>query len=224
MCDPVYLDESSLTVPSLGLKQVRLELVRLGEEVAEVVRRSAAVIATGSIEEFNRLLDRDKEANQLACAILQYIGRLSQVEHSEGDGQHLVWLAQVVTSLENISDIVGINLLSISQERLTQRIDLARLNDVATSRLAAIVIRSLRQAIRTIGEPDACLTSKVMDAKPAIKALVTTAQNDVLGNLQLADKTQVLGYQPAVDLIQQYRQIAQHSRVIARVMEDVRKL
>jgi phosphate:Na+ symporter len=215
MCDPVYLDESSLTVPSLGLKQVRLELVRLGEEVAEVVRRSAAVIATGSIEEFNRLLDRDKEANQLACAILQYIGRLSQVEHFEGDGQHLVWLAQVVTSLENISDIVGINLL--------QRIDLARLNDVATSRLAAIVIRSLRQAIRTIGEPDACLTSKVMDAKPAIKALVTTAQNDVLGNLQLADKTQVLGYQPAVDLIQQYRQIAQHSRVIARVMEDVRK-
>lgn len=88
--DPVYLDESSLTAPSLGLQRVRLELTRLGNEVLEIVRRGSQIVSTGTIEEINLLLDQDKETDRLASEILHYIGLLSQVEHSKDEGQHMV--------------------------------------------------------------------------------------------------------------------------------------
>jgi phosphate:Na+ symporter len=54
--DPLYLDESSLTVPSLGLQRVYLELARLGQQVLKIVRRGSIVVVNGRIEDINDLL------------------------------------------------------------------------------------------------------------------------------------------------------------------------
>jgi len=220
--DPLYLDASSLTVPSLGLQRVRIELTRLGGQVLDIVRRGSQTISTGTIEEINLLLDQDKEADRLAAEILHYIGQLSQVQHSEDEGQQMVGFTQVASNLESISGVVSTTLITIGQQRLTQQIDLVRLRDEATARFSDAVIRNLEQAIRTIEEPDAEEGAKVIGAKSEIEQLATTARQVVLARLQLADKADVVTFRLAMDLIEQGRQVAQFARAIVKNVEMLR--
>lgn len=221
--DPLYLDDTSLTMPSLGIQRVRLELIRLGNEVVDIVRGSAHVVVHGTIEEINTLLDRDREADRLSAEILSYVGQLSQGEHDEDEGLQMVGLTQIVTSLENISDIVGTNLTAVSQQRLTQQIELTRLNAVANSRFAQVVVENLAHVIAMLAEADPDAIANAIGAKPEIKALAARARQGILGDLQLARKTEVLDYQLAVDMVEQYRQIARHTRGIAKVIDEMRK-
>ncbi|MCC8403092.1 Na/Pi cotransporter family protein [Paraburkholderia sp. MMS20-SJTN17] len=215
--DPRYLDESSLTVPSLALQRVRIELTRLGAQVLHVVQRGSQIMATGTMEEINHLLDQDKETDRLAFEILQYIGRLSLVEHSADEGRQMVGYTQVTSHLESISGIVGTTLMMVGQQRMTQPINLLRLRDVATTEFSEAVIRNLEQAIRTIEAPDPGMVAKVVDAKPSIDRLAATTRQVVLAKLQLADKTDVVTFRIAMDLIEQGRQIAHFARAIAKI-------
>lgn len=233
--DPVYLDQTSLEMPSLGLQRVRLELGRLGKEVVDIVRCGAQVVVSGSIEEINMLLDRDKEVDQLAAEILHYIGLISQDERSDEEGTQIIGLTQIVTNLENISDIIGTNVVSMSQQRLTQNIEFTRLKEVANSRFAEVVIQNLAQVVEAIGEPDANAdveadvdteagaTSQSFGTKPEIKALVAQTRQGILDNVQLAQRSDVRDYQLAVDLTEQYRQIARLSRAIGKLVVQMRK-
>ncbi|MEX3810128.1 Na/Pi cotransporter family protein [Paraburkholderia sp. BR13439] len=214
--DPQYLDESVLTVPALGLQRVRIELTRLGMQVLEVVQRGSQMVSTGTMEEINQMLDKDKESDRLSFEILQYIGRLSKGEHSEEEGQQMVGYTQVTSHLESISGIVGTTLLSVAQQRMTQQLDLLRLRDAATTQFSEAVIRNLEQAIRTIEAPDPEEVAKVIDAKAGIEKLAATARQVVLAKLQLADKADVVTFRLAMDLIEQGRQIAQFARAIAK--------
>ncbi|WP_233871728.1 Na/Pi cotransporter family protein [Paraburkholderia adhaesiva] len=235
--DPVYLDKSSLEMPSLGLQRVRMESSRLGNEVVDIVRSGAHVVVGGSIEEINRLLDRDKEVDRLAAEILHYVGLISQDEPSEQEGVQIVCFTQIVTCLENISATIGTNLVSMSQQRLTQNIEFTRLKGVANSRFAEVVIQNLAQVVEAIGDAqtdadvdaegdtdaNARPASRSFGSKPEIKALVAQTRESILGNVQLAQKSDVLDYQLAVDLIEQYRQIARLSRAIGKLVGQMRK-
>jgi phosphate:Na+ symporter len=220
--DPIYLDESSLTAPSLGLQRVRLELTRLGQLVLEIVRSGSQMISSGTIEEINLLLDQDKETDRLASEILHYIGLLSQVEHSEDEGRQMVGLSQVATYLESISGIVGTHLVYVSQQRLTHQVDLTRLRDEATRRFADTVIRNLEQAVGTIIDPKASEAAQVSAGKAEIENLAAAARQVVLGKLQLADKSDVLSFRLAMDVIEQGWQIAQFARAIVKTARDFR--
>jgi phosphate:Na+ symporter len=107
--EPLYLDESALAVVSLGLQRICLELARLGESVLAMVRRAPTVAVEGRPEDLQDLLGQDDEIDRLESAILVYVGRLSQVEHTEAEGRQMAGLAQIANNLESISDIVTTN-------------------------------------------------------------------------------------------------------------------
>jgi phosphate:Na+ symporter len=224
--EPVFLDESSLTVPSLGLERTRLELARLGQLVLEIVRDSARLLADGDLDDIHHLLDRKRDVDQLASAILHYIGRLSQGEHSEGEGERLVGFAQIASVLASIGGITGSNLAAVSQQRAAEPGGFKPLRDDATSRFTEAVVQRLERAIRMIGrrddEEDEVVGPQMPPVKEKIQALAAAARHSVFGRLRLADRKDVANYQLAVDLIEQFRQIAQLSKAISRVSKAVR--
>lgn len=222
--EPAYLDESSLTVPSLALQRVRLELSRLGQHVLEIVRDSSRLVSDGDIDEINHVLDQKRDADQLVSRILHYIGRLSQADHSAEDGERIVGFAQIASVLGSISGITESNLVAVSQQRQAQPTGRVRLYDEATSHFTDAVVGRLARAIRSIGErddhDDGDDVPEVPPAKEKIQALAATARHSMFSRLQLADTRDVVSYQVAVDLIEQFRQIAQLSKVITRTTKS----
>ena len=68
-----------------------------------------SVAVEGRPEDLQDLLGQDDEIDRLESAILVYVGRLSQVEHTEAEGRQMAGLAQIANNLESISDIVTTN-------------------------------------------------------------------------------------------------------------------
>ncbi|GFO82001.1 Na/Pi cotransporter family protein [Methyloceanibacter sp.] len=218
--DPVYLDESALKVPAAALKRVRLELTRLGDHVLDTVRRGRKTTVEGTIDDIGTLLEADKETRKLATAILHYIGRASR-ETGE-DSRQMIDLAQIVTSLEGISDVVTSNLVSVCQQRLAEGISLAPLKDENTDRFARAVLDSLKQAVEAINAPDAAkAAAEVVDAKAEIDALAAAARQSIFNKLQLDEKADAVNFRLASDMIEQFKQVARFSRAIAQTAQGI---
>lgn len=219
--DPVYLDDTFLSVPSMAQQRVQMELTRLGEQIVTIVRKGAPVAISGTVEDIAQLLEESREADRLATAILLYMGRLSRTEHSENQGKDLIDLTQVATSLDGVREVVTTNLASLSQQRLAEGIDLSQLRDETTRRFGDAVIGTLEQAIETISHPDPDKSAQVVAAKSEIDALATTVRSGILEKLRLDEKSEVLSLRLASDIIGQFREVAHFSRSIARSTQNI---
>jgi phosphate:Na+ symporter len=218
--DAHYLDESALTIASLGLERIRLELARSGEQVLAMVRRAPPIVVEGKLEDLQTLLGEDDDIDRLESAILVYIGRLSEGEHTEEEGQQMIGLTQIANNLESIGDVVTTNLVSLGQQRVVEGIDLARLRDQSTSQFVETVTRNLEQAIGTISQPNADKAAEVIAAKRTIEDLAAAARKSFSAKLQLADKKDVQSFRLASGMLEQLKQIAQLARRIAELTKD----
>jgi phosphate:Na+ symporter len=218
--EPVYLDESALEVSSVGLQRVRLETARLGELVLAMAKRAPTVAVDGQLEDLQALLGQGDEIERLESAILVYLGRLSQVEHAKEEGQQMLDLAQIASNLENVSDVLATNLVSLGQQRIAERIDFARLRDETTSQLANTVTRNLEQAIATISQPSASESAEVIAGKKVIEELATATRKSLFEKLQLADKKDAQSLSLVSNMIEQVKQIAVFARRIAEITRE----
>ena len=218
--EPQYLDESALTIPSVGLGRISLELTRLGELLLALVRRAPSVAMDGRLEDLQTLLGEDQEIDRLQSAILVYIGRLSEVEHTEEEGQRMVDDAQITMNLESISDIVKTNLVSLGQQRVAEGLDLARLRDESTTQFIDAVTRNLERAIGTIGHPSASETTQVVEAKRPIEDLAAAARKSFGEKLQVADQKDLQSFRLTTEMIEQFKQIAHLARRIAETTKE----
>jgi len=58
-------------------------------------------------------------------------------------------------------------------------------------------------------------------AKPEIKTLAVAARNSVIERLKLDDKSDVLSFRLASDIIAQFREVAHFARTIARTTQNL---
>ena len=214
--DPRYLDEASLTAPSLGLQKARLETARLGELVLQLARRGPTVAIAGTPSDFQTLRNDATEIARLASAILQYLGKLSAAEHTTEESREMIKLIEAVNDLESISDVVSVNLTAIGQERLAERVDLALLRDESTIRFAGFVTDTLQETVASLGDANTADLAAIAARKAEMKGLTSAARKSVLDRLKLADVQDVLRIRLADDLIEQLRQIGRLSLRITK--------
>ena len=213
--DPRYLDEASLTVPSLGLQNVRLETARLGGLVLQIARRGSVFAIRGKPSELETVRNDGTEIGRLASTILQYIGKVSEDQHTAEDSREIIRLIEIVNDLEGISDVVSTNLLATGQQRLVERVDLASLRDESTSKFAAFITGMLEETVASLGDANTAKPLPVAATKAEMDRLATAARNSVLDRIKLADVQDVLRFRLANDLIEQFKRIGRLSLRIA---------
>ena len=214
--DPQYLDDASLAAPSLGLQKARLETAHLGELVLQLARRGPVVAVEGKPPDLETLRNDGTEIGRLASAILQYLGKLSEAEHTAEDSAEIIKLIETVNDLESISDVASTNLLATGQQRLAEQADLASLRDESTSRFAAFITEMLEETVAMFGDVDNAKAVPVAARKAEMDRLVIAARKSVLDRVKLAAVQDVVRFRLANDLIEQLRRIGRLSLRIAR--------
>ena len=218
---PIYLDDEALLAPGLAIERARLELARYGGQVAVLARRGGTVAVEGELDDIAALLESDKDAERLGAAILSYIGRATQEEHSERDAERMLDLAQIAASLDAVSDIARTNLVSATKRRLEGGADLVHLRDETTSRFAEAVFAGLDEAVALIAEPDEERAERLIEAKAKLDDLAAAARRGVLQKARLDDDADVLNFRLANELIEQLKEISRLSRAVARFVKGL---
>jgi phosphate:Na+ symporter len=218
--DPHYLDEASLAAPSLGLQKTRLETARLGELVLQLARRGPVVAVAGKPPDLETLRNDGTEIGRLASAILQYLGKLSEGEHTAEDSGEIIKLIETVNDLESISDVASTNLIATGQQRLAEQADLTSLRDESTSRFAAFITEMLEETVAIFADVNNAKAVPVAARKAEMDRLVIAARKSVLDSVKLADVQDVVRFRLANDLIEQLRRIGRLSLRIARNVQQ----
>jgi len=225
--DPRYLDEASLAAPSLGLQKARLETARLGELVLQLTRRGLRAAIEGKPDDLEMVRNDGTEIGRLASAILQYMGKLTEAEHTAEESREVIKVIETVNDLESISDVVATNLTATGQERLAERVDLVSLRDESTLRFTAFVIETLQQTVASLGDASTAEVAPVAPVAPVavgkaeMKSRASAARKSVFERLKLADVGDVLKFRLADDLIEQLRQIGRLSLRISKNAQRV---
>jgi len=201
----------------LGLQKARLETARLGELVLQATRHGLTAAIAGEADDLEAVRKDGTAIGHLASAILQYIGKLSEAEHTEEDTRELIKLIETVNDLESIGDVVAVNLTATGQERLAERADLASPRDESTSRLTALVTETLQETVASLGNANTANLTPIAARKAEMKSHAIAARKSVLNRLKLADVQDVLRFRLADDLIEQLRQIG---RLTLRISEN----
>jgi phosphate:Na+ symporter len=213
--DPRYLDEASLEAPSLGLQKARLETARLAGLVLDFARRGPVVGMEGSPLALEAVRTEGAEIRRLAPAILQYIGKVSEQEHTSEESAEIVRLIEMANDLESIGDIVSTSLAANAEQDRAERAD-PSLRDEATAGLAAFVIDSLQQAVAMLSEAETAEPAPVTATRAELDSRALAARKSVLDRGRLVDAQDVLRFRLANDRIEQLKQVGRLSLRIAR--------
>jgi phosphate:Na+ symporter len=223
--EPRYLDKALLKMPALAIVRIQLELTVLGEQVLDLVQRSARVAVSGHTRDITTLMDQDKGADHLGAEILIYIGKLTEAGESEREAREIVSLSRITACLDAIREVATTSMISVSQRRLAEDVDMLRIHmteGVFTSHFYDSVIYNLRQAVTLILEPDARAAGRVVDAKPEIETHAAAARELVTTRLPLRSPADVLNFRLQNDMIEQFNEIARLSRAVAKATRHLR--
>ena len=94
-----YLDSALLGTPALALDRVRLEILRLGELVLEMMQAILPAMLTGAREDLVEVSLMDDRVDALHGQIVTYLGKISQANLTEEQTEEFMKLMEAANNL-----------------------------------------------------------------------------------------------------------------------------
>ncbi|MBZ0128631.1 MAG: Na/Pi cotransporter family protein [Rhodobacteraceae bacterium] len=216
---PKFLDRLLLGTPSIALQQVRFEIERMGVQVVAMLSDALDAASATSIQQMDRLAERDKSVDALHRAIVGYLAELSASSLREEDGRDVLRLLEAVNLLEFIGDRIAINIRTTTQKRLRDGVVhdpdyLAKLG-----RIHGNIVTALSDAIRSVSASDPDLAREVVARKTGVNRLRHAIERDSAAMLR-GKKADLTAYMRAIELLEILDGIFRSARAIATTQLD----
>ena len=202
---PKYLNDAFLETPSLALDNIRLEAVRLGGYIEELIDSARPAVLSGGKEDLDKIVSREKELRILHDAILDYARRLYSAELTDAETRRLEALGTVIVNLEHVGETIGVNMVSLGRERLERRFTYSEETIKRFQPYSSKVREAFHLAIKALDLKDAGLAKRVVEMKPEVEGLADEVVEHLSRRLVSGDPDRAVLYRVEsqfVELIQ----------------------
>lgn len=150
-----YLDPRTLETPELALAQAQREILRLSDNVEQMVEKCITLFKTGSTREIELLKERDQVVDFLNRGIKLYLTKLSQKEMTPEQVQKEFELLLRTNDLENIGDIVDKNILELVRKNIKKGYSFSKegWSEITTFHMKVVDCLKLSNAYFTSHDP-----------------------------------------------------------------------
>ncbi len=100
----VSLDDRILETPAFALQATVSEVARMGEVVKDTLEITKDVLFTRKDEDIRQLKEDEDVVDKMSAAITAYSLKLTGLQISEKEHQHITHLLQIVSDMERVSD------------------------------------------------------------------------------------------------------------------------
>lgn len=217
---PKYLDDLYLEQPALALDQAHREMLRLGNLVGEMVRRSVGVATRGNETQAREISRADDDVDTLYEAIILFLGKLSQRElvgSQTGEQSRYVGIANY---LENIGDVISKDMLSDLQKRLSLGITVSNATQAMLEPIEEEVRRALDKVLATLETGDPAPALEAIESKSVLNDLVIEANNHLAKRLVADAPSRFELFELETDIVENLRRIHTYTRRIAKLLID----
>lgn len=211
-----YLDEELISTPPLALDRARLEILHMGDTVAEMLRRILPAAAEGNAAELDEIERLDDRVDALHGSIVTYLGRISRERLSEAQTQEFLKLMEAANSLENIGDLVELNLVRLGRDRLRQGLRISPATRAVLGEYHREVRRALDGAILAVTQKNPAAAERVLAMKPRMKDLAGAAAEHEAERLVASEPNRLPAYTLEIDILENLGRIYYFCRRMAR--------
>jgi phosphate:Na+ symporter len=201
--EPKYLEEDLLDKPALALDRVRLELERTSEYTLEVVDKAVPVVSAGSEEELAELATMAKNLESLHGAVISYLRKLA---HQQIMNPELTQLAvnylTTANYLQNISNMVKANLVSLGRDRLSQDVQVSKETAKQLTQLQEQVSLGIDQSVNSLLEKDDSQAKAVYARLPELKQQTDEVETRIALRLTADEPNRVATYRLETEIIE----------------------
>jgi phosphate:Na+ symporter len=202
-----YLDEALLDTPSLAIQRVRLELVRMGEYVVDMLDAALAPVLSGDRNDVKAIEERDEPIDALHEHIITYLGKISRHSLTESQTDELLELMGVSGSLESIGDVIETDLVAQGYERIEAGIRISEPTIEVISELHGRVSKAMRKTIEAFEKGDEGAARELVAMKPMIQRLADNAARHEADRLLAPVGDRMRAYSIETDIIEHLRRI-----------------
>lgn len=213
-----YLDDELLATPSLALERVRLELLRMGDRVQEMLARILPAILDGSSESLDEVARMDNQVDALYAYVIEYLGKISKESLSEQQTAEFFRLMEAASNLENIGDVVETNLVVLGKERLEEGVSISRPTRKVLTDFHEFVIKAVAAAIQAVSQNSIEAAQSVIDMKDEIAKLADSAAAHQAQRLVAKEPKRIPAYTIEIDIIEKQKRIYYFAKRMAKTV------
>ena len=211
-----YLDEELLATPALALDRVRMEALRMGDRVQEMLARILPAIIAGNRDSLAEVKAMDDAVDSLHAQIIDYLGKISRLTLTEAQTADLIRLMSAVNDLENIGDVIETNLVVLGNERIDQGLSISQPTREVLNGFHRAVTKSVWGAVQAVAQKNVLAAQTVMDMKQEINRIADSAALHQARRLVAAEPKRIPAYTIEMDIMEKLKRIYYFSKRMAK--------
>lgn len=207
---PLYLDESVLEVPSVGLACAARETLHMGDLVESMLRQGMTALLDNDRKLAAEVSRLDNAVDNLHEAIKLYLVKLTRDSLDEPDGRRAMEIMAFSINLEHIGDIVDKNLMELAAKKIKRQSQFSREGSQELEEFHRIIIDNLRLAFSIFLSGDVRLARQLLSEKTRIRELEMAAAENHMARLREGRAESIETSSLHLDILRDLKRIHSH--------------
>lgn len=144
----VLLDDRMLETPAIAIQSTVSEIVRMGHIVDESLNVAKKVLFDPDKKDITFLKDEESKVDKLSAGITSYAIKLSSMQISQREHQHVSHMLQVISDMERISDYCE-NISEYAETLLDKKIEFSEVGREHLEQMMEVCADSYRYALES---------------------------------------------------------------------------
>ncbi len=213
---PKHLDPKLLQVPAIAIDAVRLEIVRLGGLVRDMLEAAVPTVTTGSPLDIDRLRVMDRPVDLLHREIVGYMRRIGLASLPADQSALLMGLIKIANDLEHIGDLVATSMITSARKRIDENVVISPTTAAVIAGLHSEVVEAFTGVLTALEGQDREAAKQVRESKAEFTALVENIAAHEIDRLRADEPKRLHTYAREIELTETLDDIFKIIRRIAR--------
>lgn len=213
-----HLDERILETPSFAVENAIKEVVRMGEISANNVKLAIETLDTQNVDNVHKVLQVEKEINQLEHLITEYLIKISNTNLTERQYTVVSHLFQTVTDIERVADHAA-NIVELADDNRINGIRYSESANQELREMSKFCIETLELAIQIRESNEFSAVHKIEEREEYIDTLQDRLRYSHIDRLSkgLCLPKSGISY---LDVVGHLERISDHALNIAEYVRD----
>ena len=221
---PKYLDDASLSTPSIALELVRMELSRQSRRALVMIKEISDAVLFADKDKLKKIKKMDNDVDALHEHIISYLSKLSKHQLT-GDESSLLQSYIIGSNyIEYIGDVIETNLVPLGRERVEAELQFSKQSEPYLRKFFDIVIWCAEESFTAFIEGNKKRADVVIEMKKEVSNLAQLTQSHLEERLNSETNVPLAEYRILSEIVENMKRIYYLSKRIAKdVVESNQK-
>ncbi len=208
--EPLYLDDSLISTPSIALAVAARETLRLSDNVEKMLQASIKAIQENDEDMIEKIKERDDVVDILFKRIKLYLVRVSKEELTDAESARFAQILSFATNMEHIGDIIVKNLMDVADKKTAKNRKFSEEGFKEIGSMHRAVLNNFKLGVNLFMSGDKKMAEKLLFEKGAIRTAEITASRNHLERLRAGKAETLATTGMHIDILRDLKRINSH--------------